>query len=104
MIHFTVAVKPCQRERMRAMAMRNRTVVGMFIPSCQPDGSYNLIQCHNVTGFCWCVDNLGNILTGTRKWGKPNCTRIGKLNFIRSLCSKVYKIYTWFLQLNLTLT
>jgi len=81
-----VAMKPCQRERMRAMAMRSRTVVGVFIPSCQPDGSYNLIQCHNVTGFCWCVDNLGNILTGTRKWGKPNCTRIAQTDKRPTVC------------------
>lgn len=70
---------PCERERKRAMGMRSRSPIGMFVASCQADGSFNPTQCHNATGYCWCVDKQGNELKGTRKWGKPNCTDIGKL-------------------------
>ena len=72
---------PCQLENKRAISMSSRTPISMFITSCQPNGSYQSIQCHNVTGFCWCVDKQGNELAGTRQWGKPNCTLTGKLNF-----------------------
>ena len=78
---FIVAMTTCERERKRAITMSSRSVVGMFVASCQPDGSFEQTQCHNATGFCWCVDDLGNELMGTRQWGKPNCTRLGQLNF-----------------------
>ena len=60
--------------------MRSRSPVSMFIASCQADGSFDPIQCHNMTGYCWCVDKHGNELAGTRQWGKPNCTDLGRLN------------------------
>ncbi|XP_068710293.1 uncharacterized protein [Montipora foliosa] len=78
-----VAMTTCERERKRAITMSSRSVVGMFVASCQPDGSFEQTQCHNATGFCWCVDDLGNELMGTRQWGKPNCTRVG---IISSVC------------------
>jgi len=35
--------------------------VGCFITTCESDGSFAPRQCHGSTGFCWCVDTIGNI-------------------------------------------
>jgi len=49
---------------------------GAFIPTCNDDGSYEKKQCHASTGHCWCVNEDGKELVGTRKApgeGEPNC-------------------------------
>lgn len=69
----------CQLENKRDLSIRSRSLIGVFIASCQSNGSYEPIQCHNATGFCWCVDKLGNELAGTRQWGKPTCKVSSKL-------------------------
>ncbi|PFX15746.1 Equistatin [Stylophora pistillata] len=73
-----VSMTPCQMEKKRALTMRSRTLVGLIIPSCLSDGSFDPVQCNNMTGFCWCVDKHGSELVGTRQWGIPNCTHIDK--------------------------
>ena len=47
--------------------------MGEFVPSCKEDGSYNEKQCGG--GFCWCVDESGQEIKGTRvpPWGEPKC-------------------------------
>ena len=52
-------------------------MVGAFLPSCKLNGDYEEVQCHGSTGYCWCVDKLGNELPGTRTRGEPNCTLSG---------------------------
>ena len=49
-------------------------IVGAFVPQCEEDGSYSKVQCHGSTGYCWCVDELGNKLEETVQRGPPNCT------------------------------
>lgn len=46
---------------------------GVFIPSCDEDGYYRKMQCDQSSGECWCVDQLGVELTGTRLHGNPDC-------------------------------
>nr|XP_033799598.1 testican-2 isoform X2 [Geotrypetes seraphini] len=46
---------------------------GVFIPSCDEDGYYRKMQCDGSSGECWCVDQLGRELTGTRIHGNPDC-------------------------------
>lgn len=53
-------------------------LIGAFIPSCKMTGDYEEIQCHGSTGFCWCVDEFGNELPGTRIRGQLNCTAGGR--------------------------
>ena len=37
--------------------------VGVFYPQCNPDGTYQAMQCNQSTGWCWCVDiNTGEQL------------------------------------------
>jgi len=60
-----------------AFRLKNaKKVPGAFVPSCKDDGSYEQKQCHSSTGSCWCVNEDGKELIGTRKdrgQGEPNC-------------------------------
>ncbi|KAM8923844.1 testican-2 isoform 2-T2 [Pelodytes ibericus] len=46
---------------------------GVFIPSCDEDGYYRKMQCDQTNKECWCVDQHGSELTGTRIHGNPDC-------------------------------
>ena len=86
---------PCQKENKRAITMRNRTPISLFVPSCDLDGSFEPVQCHDMSGKCWCVDKNGNELAGTHQWGKPNCSDTGLLEKARfSECFLVYLLTT----------
>ena len=58
-------------------AVANATaLIGEFIPQCEDDGSYSLMQCWGSTGYCWCVDEDGVEIPGTSLGpgeGIPNC-------------------------------
>lgn len=48
----------------------------MYIPRCRvSDGQFEQIQCHPTTKECWCVDNGGNEIAGTRtsSGSTPSC-------------------------------
>uniref|UniRef100_A0A4V2H922 U104-Liphistoxin-Lsp1a_1 n=1 Tax=Liphistius sp. SGP-2016 TaxID=1905180 RepID=A0A4V2H922_9ARAC len=38
-------------------------LIGSYIPQCENDGTYKAKQCHGSTGYCWCVDKKGTLLT-----------------------------------------
>jgi len=67
-------------------------VVGRRIPMCRTDGSYEPIQCDRGWN-CWCVDEEGRELPGTRKQGWPDCGVTGeyKVLFSRNLCPVIFK-------------
>lgn len=44
---------------------------GRYIPSCDEDGYYRKQQCDR--GECWCVDQNGGEVAGSRIRGKPDC-------------------------------
>ncbi|XP_053292240.1 testican-2 [Pleuronectes platessa] len=46
---------------------------GRFIPSCDEDGYYRKQQCDR--GECWCVDQNGGEVAGSRIRGKPDCDK-----------------------------
>lgn len=46
---------------------------GMYIPSCDEDGYYRKVQCDQSRGECWCADQHGGEMMGTRIHGNPNC-------------------------------
>ncbi|XP_037677554.1 nidogen-1 [Choloepus didactylus] len=39
---------------------------GLFVPECDEHGHYMPTQCHGSTGYCWCVDQDGREVEGTR--------------------------------------
>ena len=71
---------PCKKKRDKILASFPKPPPGMFVPQCREDGGYQPSQCHGSTGFCWCVDEYGNELTGTRVRGPLNCS--GKLHIL----------------------
>lgn len=68
-------LSPCQKERRSAT---EKHVLGRWVPQCQEDGSYYPVQC--TTGWdCWCVDEDGREISGSRRRGWPECDITGKL-------------------------
>ena len=49
-----------------------------FVPTCRPDGEYDVVQCDISTGICWCVDKNGIETQGTRTRGAPSCGLMGE--------------------------
>ncbi|XP_069831749.1 saxiphilin-like [Dendropsophus ebraccatus] len=56
---------PCQRER-QALLGGGRPLLGAFVPECDKKGNYNAMQCHGSTGYCWCVNEEGKEINGTK--------------------------------------
>lgn len=73
---------PCARARKQALGAFTSYVVGVYVPQCNPDGSFKKIQCHQSTGYCWCVDEAGREMRRTRTRGKPTCDK-GKQLFYK---------------------
>lgn len=44
-----------------------------FIPRCAGDGEFEVVQCHSISGECWCVDEAGVEILGTKTLGTPKC-------------------------------
>lgn len=69
----------CERHRETALASthpsRPRPSVGQYIPTCDHNGAYTPMQCHESTGQCWCVDLNGQEIaqTRTRQGIRPTC-------------------------------
>lgn len=53
-------------------------MAGRFIPSCDEDGFYRKQQCDR--GECWCVDQNGGEVAGSRIRGKPDCGECRKVS------------------------
>ncbi|NXK96466.1 TICN2 protein, partial [Formicarius rufipectus] len=65
---------PCLRELEKIQIQEaTKKKPGTFIPSCDEDGYYRRAQCEPGGGECWCVDQHGAELTGTRGHGSPDC-------------------------------
>lgn len=52
-------------------------LTGMYIPSCDEDGYYKKVQCDQSQRECWCVDQHGGEMMGTRIHGNPDCGKRG---------------------------
>ena len=63
----------CMEERRLAieeLAIRQ----DMYVPRCRTDGGYTDEQCHNATGYCWCVTADGKPIPGSSIHGRQrNC-------------------------------
>jgi len=63
---------PCEQDVGNSTGM-----IGEFIPQCEEDGAYSLMQCWGATGYRWCVDEYGIEIPGTSipSWqGMPDCS------------------------------
>jgi len=61
----TVELTPCQSEA--ALAASLTYIIAPYIPQCEADGSYSPKQCHGSIGSCWCVNENGVEIEGTRQ-------------------------------------
>lgn len=68
----------CQKERQAAFGWKGIPASGKFVPSCKPDGEYDVAQCYPSVGVCWCVDKRGIEKQGTRTSSVPSCGMMGK--------------------------
>ncbi|XP_017909513.1 PREDICTED: SPARC-related modular calcium-binding protein 1 isoform X2 [Capra hircus] len=69
-------VHSCDQERQSALEeARQNPREGIVIPECAPGGLYKPVQCHQSTGYCWCVlVDTGRPLPGTStRYVMPNC-------------------------------
>jgi len=66
---------PCHQQQVNAEeSINNGQKIGTFVPQCQTSGEYKPVQCHALTGFCWCVDKNGGRVQGTeQRYKEPNC-------------------------------
>lgn len=49
----------------------------VHVPQCQRDGTFNEVQCHSDTDYCWCVNPIsGQLIPGssTYRWRRPKCS------------------------------
>ncbi|KAM3594951.1 uncharacterized protein V6R79_015853 [Siganus canaliculatus] len=55
----------CRFERNQALEQARRPQESMFIPECNEDGTFAQVQCHTLTGYCWCVTSDGKPVSGS---------------------------------------
>ncbi|GIY60140.1 u33-Liphistoxin-Lm1b_1 [Caerostris darwini] len=60
----------CLRERYR---VEKANLIGSYAPQCEPDGSYDKMQCWGSTGQCFCVDTMTGRKTSEVTRGDLNC-------------------------------
>uniref|UniRef100_A0A8C0IWA4 SPARC related modular calcium binding 1 n=1 Tax=Chelonoidis abingdonii TaxID=106734 RepID=A0A8C0IWA4_CHEAB len=73
---FPEKVHSCDQERQSALEeARQNPREGIVIPECAPGGLYKPVQCHQSTGYCWCVlVDTGRPLPGTStRYETPVC-------------------------------
>ncbi|XP_048341749.1 SPARC-related modular calcium-binding protein 1 isoform X1 [Sphaerodactylus townsendi] len=69
-------INSCDQERQSALEeARQNPREGIVIPECAPGGLYKPVQCHQSTGYCWCVlVDTGRPLPGTStRYETPVC-------------------------------
>lgn len=59
-------LKPCEQQQRHAQAQHTYPGSRMHIPQCDEQGHFLPLQCHGMTGFCWCVDPDGHEVPGTQ--------------------------------------
>ncbi|KAL3872826.1 hypothetical protein ACJMK2_036024 [Sinanodonta woodiana] len=64
----------CLQERKESLSTKSHEALGVFVPTCKKDGTFEDVQCHKATGYCWCVTVEGKPIAGTSTNGAPpNC-------------------------------
>ncbi|XP_048047565.1 SPARC-related modular calcium-binding protein 1 isoform X9 [Megalobrama amblycephala] len=68
----------CRTERIQALEQAKRPQESIFIPECNDDGTFAQVQCHTLTGYCWCVTTDGKPVSGSSVQNKtPVCSDDG---------------------------
>ncbi|XP_077370479.1 uncharacterized protein nid2a [Festucalex cinctus] len=78
-VHVTPTERPesvCERWRSSLMEhYGGKPEPQQYLPQCEPDGQFRPVQCYGETTYCWCVDQDGREVPGTRSNDvvKPAC-------------------------------
>ncbi|XP_073782965.1 SPARC-related modular calcium-binding protein 1 isoform X13 [Danio rerio] len=65
----------CRTERIQALEQAKKPQESIFIPECNDDGTFAQVQCHTLTGYCWCVTTDGKPVSGSSVQNKtPVCS------------------------------
>lgn len=85
----------CVKEQQLANAVKSQNGNGKaFIPSCNPAGGYERMQCDRSVGECWCVNKMGDEEPGTRVRGnKQYCDAPGRIFFCRTLSRSLVRSF-----------
>ncbi|XP_004371146.1 nidogen-2 [Trichechus manatus latirostris] len=59
-------LKPCEHQQRYVQAQSAYPGSPLHIPQCDEQGNFRPLQCHGSTGFCWCIDQGGHEIPGTR--------------------------------------
>ena len=70
----------CFQEKEEALKSKDISgAMGVFVPECNSDGTFASVQCHQASGYCWCVSKEGRPISRTStNNGKPNCEPKGR--------------------------
>ncbi|XP_076367930.1 SPARC-related modular calcium-binding protein 1-like isoform X3 [Tachypleus tridentatus] len=69
----------CLAQRDIAEFQSKQDQSAVFKPQCKEDGSFMEVQCHQLSGYCWCVDDQGKPLPGSSvQYGHPKCNSLGR--------------------------
>ncbi|XP_028844909.1 SPARC-related modular calcium-binding protein 2-like [Denticeps clupeoides] len=64
----------CVAEKKYTEQQAKKRAPEVFVPVCNPDGTYSEVQCHSYTGYCWCVTPNGRPISGSAVANKkPRC-------------------------------
>ncbi|XP_026133769.1 SPARC-related modular calcium-binding protein 2-like isoform X3 [Carassius auratus] len=64
----------CVAEKKYTEQQAKKLFPQVFVPVCNPDGTYSEVQCHSYTGYCWCVNPNGRPISGSAVANKkPQC-------------------------------
>lgn len=64
----------CLEEKRNALRTGDESGIPIFVPECREDGGYKQVQCHQGTGYCWCVTEEGKPVPGSSvQHSKPFC-------------------------------
>uniref|UniRef100_H3CGF0 SPARC related modular calcium binding 1 n=1 Tax=Tetraodon nigroviridis TaxID=99883 RepID=H3CGF0_TETNG len=55
----------CHADRSQALEHTRRPQESTFVPECNEDGTFAQVQCHTLTGYCWCVTSDGKPVSGS---------------------------------------
>ena len=83
----------CQQQRVTGLERISFGMIGGFVPNCEPNGDFSLVQCHASTGFCWCANPNGAEIMGTRIRGEPDCQQYRKYSTQRAH-NLIFTIYS----------
>jgi hypothetical protein len=62
---------PCIRHKEKRKKLYIALRRNLFNPQCNDQGFYDIKQCH--ANYCWCSDQNGKMMRGTRTRGDIDC-------------------------------